>query len=68
MAYFLLLLVDDALKLVDCGMGLCKLLLASGGALADGRDEPEANGSGSAVDIVVFIIRDYAEEGFGHAR
>jgi hypothetical protein len=66
--YFFLSLVDDALKLVDRGMGFCELLLANGGVSADGGDEPEGDGSGSAVDIVVFVTCDHAEEGLGHAR
>jgi hypothetical protein len=54
--------------LVDGGAGLSKLLLADGCALADGGDEPKGDGLGSAVDIIVFITHDHAEEGLGYAR
>jgi hypothetical protein len=66
MAYLLFLLVDNALKLVDGGTGLCELLLANGYTSADGRDKPKGDGLGGAMDVVIIIVCDYAEEGFGH--
>ncbi len=64
-AYFSLLLLDDADKLIDVAASLFKVLLGNGGLVTYGGGKPIGDGVCGSSEVIILI---HTEDGFGCAR